>query len=334
MEQSSRNHNRSDPTEERLLNVDLGDQDAMLVLCGERDRNLRWMDARLGVKAHARGTVLRVSGPRRDVDRIEDLLTALRARIARGGIIDTDVMDRLLGRSDASRGPVDSGGDDLGVLGRVVAARTANQRRYVDAMNKNDVVFGVGPAGTGKTFLAVACAVAALQRHDVRRIVLTRPAVEAGERLGFLPGDLAAKVNPYLRPLLDALDDMLGPEEVERMLERGTVEVAPLAFMRGRTLSNAWVILDEGQNCSVDQMAMLLTRLGPSSCCVVTGDPSQSDLPRNVRCGLDHAMGILRGVEGIEIIEFEGRDVVRHPLVARIAAAYEADARGRNPDAV
>ena len=324
--------NQPQRSDDRLLSVDIGDQDAMVVLCGERDRNLRWMDARLGVKAHARGTVLRLSGPRKEVDLIEELLTTLQARIARGGIVDTDVMDRLLGHSDISRGPARSGGDDLGVLGRVVAARTANQRRYVDAMNKNDVVFGVGPAGTGKTFLAVACAVAALQRHDVRRIVLTRPAVEAGERLGFLPGDLAAKVNPYLRPLLDALDDMLGPEEVESLLERGAVEVAPLAFMRGRTLSNAWVILDEAQNCSVDQMAMLLTRLGPSSCCVVTGDPSQSDLPRNVRCGLDHAMGILDDVEGIAVIEFEGRDVVRHPLVARIAAAYEADSRQRSGD--
>ncbi|MCO4760720.1 MAG: PhoH family protein [Myxococcales bacterium] len=316
-----------------MLSVDLGDQDAMIVLCGERDRNLRWMEARLGVKAHARGTVLRVSGASAEVDRVSDLLTTLRSRIARGGIIDTDVMDRLLGRVDTGAGASTSGSDDLGVRGRVVAARTANQRRYVDAMNKHDVVFGVGPAGTGKTFLAVACAVAALQRHEVRRIVLTRPAVEAGERLGFLPGDLAAKVNPYLRPLLDALDDMLGPEEVERMVERGAVEIAPLAFMRGRTLSSAWVILDEAQNCTVDQLAMLLTRLGPHSRCVVTGDLSQSDLPRNVRCGLDHAMTILRDVEGIAVTEFESRDVVRHPLVARIAAAYEADLRSRTRDA-
>ena len=332
MERHSKNPQRPSPSGDRLLSIDLGDTDAMAVLCGERDRNLRWMDARLGVKAHARGTILRVSGPGPAVERIQTLITTLRARIERGGIVDTDVMDRLLGRTQTSGHPSDTGGSDLGVLGRAVAARTANQRRYVDAMNKNDVVLGVGPAGTGKTFLAVACAVAALQRHDVRRIVLTRPAVEAGERLGFLPGDLAAKVNPYLRPLLDALDDLLGPEEVEHMLERGAVEVAPLAFMRGRTLSNAWVILDEAQNCTVDQMAMLLTRLGPNSCCVVTGDLSQSDLPRNVRCGLDHAMAILRDVDGISVIEFEGRDVVRHPLVARIAAAYEADAHRRSRD--
>ncbi len=320
----------TDMTARRRISVDVRDNDTMVALCGERDRNLRWMEARLGVEVHARGTELRVSGAREDVDRVSDLLAALRHRMERGGIIDTDVMDRLLGRANANAEEPEPGGDDLGVRGRVVAARTANQRRYVDAMNKNDVVFGVGPAGTGKTFLAVACAVASLQRHEVRRIVLTRPAVEAGERLGFLPGDLVAKVNPYLRPLLDALDTLLGAEEVERMVERGTVEIAPLAFMRGRTLSNAWVILDEAQNCTVDQMAMLLTRLGPHSRCVVTGDLSQSDLPRNVRCGLDHAMAILRDVDGIAVMEMEGRDVVRHPLVARIAAAYEADARSRS----
>ena len=320
---------RADQTDLRRLSVDISDPATLASLCGERDRNLRWLEERLGVEISARGQSLRLVGRAEVIDQLLDLLQTLRQRIERGGFVDVEVMERLIERMGGLASLQDPGNKDLGIRGRVVAARTANQRRYVDAMHKNAVVFGCGPAGTGKTFLAVACAVAALQRHEVRRIVLTRPAVEAGERLGFLPGDLAAKVNPYLRPLLDALDDLIGPEEVEHMVERGTVEVAPLAFMRGRTLSNAWVILDEAQNCSVDQMAMLLTRLGPNSRCVVTGDPSQSDLPRNVRCGLDHALQILQDIEGIAVVTLEGRDVVRHPLVARIASAYEADALAR-----
>ena len=229
------------------------------------------------------------------------------------------MVEQRAGNGDAKRAAAVRLASPLDSLGR-----TPGQRAYVRAIAANDVVFGVGPAGTGKTYLAVACALAAIQRHEVRRIVLTRPAVEAGERLGFLPGDLAAKVNPYLRPLFDALAELSDRERVERMVEREQVEVAPLAFMRGRTLASSYVILDEAQNCTVEQMAMLLTRLGPDSKCIVTGDPSQVDLPRGARSGLSHAIELLEEIEDIAVVRLTGDDVMRHPLVAKIAAAYEA----------
>src|SRR3989475_8550931 len=207
--------------------------------------------------------------------------------------------------------------------GRRVAPKTINQKRYVDSVRENTITFGVGPAGTGKTFLAVAMAAAALSRHEVNRIILTRPAVEAGERLGFLPGDMMAKVDPYLRPLFDALYDMLDPERVNQYLERGTIEIAPLAFMRGRTLNDSFIILDEAQNTSPEQMKMFLTRLGFNSKMVVTGDITQIDLERGQRSGLVVIGDILGSVEGIEFVRFGGEDVVRHKLVQRIVAAYD-----------
>jgi phosphate starvation-inducible PhoH-like protein len=205
-----------------------------------------------------------------------------------------------------------------------VAPKTVNQKRYVDSVRRNTVTFGVGPAGTGKTFLAVAMAAAALARHEVNRIILTRPAVEAGERLGFLPGDLMAKVDPYLRPLFDALHDMLDPEKVAQHIERGVIEIAPLAFMRGRTLNDSFVILDEAQNTTPEQMKMFLTRLGFGSRMVVTGDITQVDLPREQRSGLIVVGDVLEDVEGIEFVRFSGADVVRHKLVQRIVEAYDA----------
>ncbi|PYL64482.1 MAG: phosphate starvation-inducible protein PhoH [Verrucomicrobia bacterium] len=204
-----------------------------------------------------------------------------------------------------------------------IVARTAGQRSYVDAIQKHDVVFGIGPAGTGKTYLAVAMAVAALKKEQVARIVLTRPAVEAGEALGFLPGDLREKITPYLRPLYDALHDMLDPEEIERSVARQTIEVAPLAYMRGRTLSNAFVILDEAQNTTTEQMFMLLTRIGPNSKCVVTGDVTQIDLPANKRSGVLEALQALKNIPGIATVYFTERDVVRHQLVRAIINAYQ-----------
>jgi phosphate starvation-inducible PhoH-like protein len=204
-----------------------------------------------------------------------------------------------------------------------IVARTTGQRSYVDAMQKHDVVFGIGPAGTGKTYLAVAMAVAALKKEQVARIVLTRPAVEAGEALGFLPGDLREKITPYLRPLYDALHDMLDPEEIERSVARQTIEVAPLAYMRGRTLSNAFVILDEAQNTTTEQMFMLLTRIGPNSKCVVTGDVTQIDLPANKRSGVLEALQALKNIPGIATVYFTERDVVRHELVRAIINAYQ-----------
>ncbi len=220
----------------------------------------------------------------------------------------------------------------LGGRGRpAVAPRTRTQLAYLKAMDAEDVVFGIGPAGTGKTYLAVASAVAALKAGEVGRLVLTRPAVEAGEALGFLPGDLTEKILPYLRPLYDALYDMLDPEEVNRMIERGAIEIAPLAYMRGRTLNKAAIILDEAQNTTAEQMLMFLTRLGENSRCTVTGDPSQIDLKRGVGSGLLEAIGILRGIEGVRFVEFERRDVVRHRVVSAIIAAYD-EARGKKTD--
>jgi phosphate starvation-inducible PhoH-like protein len=212
----------------------------------------------------------------------------------------------------------------------MVRPKTSGQKRYIDAIRKNIVTFGVGPAGTGKSWLAVAMAVQALQAKEVDRIILTRPAVEAGERLGFLPGDMMAKVDPYLRPLYDALYDMLDAEGAQRMLERGAVEVAPLAFMRGRTLNGSFIILDEAQNTTAEQMKMFLTRLGFGSRAVITGDPTQIDLPRDQMSGLNEARQVLAGVSGIEIIEFERADVVRHKLVQSIVEAYRISDEARD----
>jgi phosphate starvation-inducible PhoH-like protein len=213
-----------------------------------------------------------------------------------------------------------------------IVARTLGQRNYLEAIQKHDVVFGIGPAGTGKTYLAVAMAVSALKKEQVDRIILTRPAVEAGEALGFLPGDLQQKITPYLRPLYDALHDMLEPEELERYVARETIEIAPLAYMRGRTLSNAFVILDEAQNTTPVQMKMFLTRLGEGSRMVVTGDPSQVDLAPGARSGLADALEALRGLDNIGVVHFTEKDVVRHPLVARIVGAYEARERAARGD--
>jgi phosphate starvation-inducible PhoH-like protein len=217
------------------------------------------------------------------------------------------------------------------VRGRAITPRTEGQRAYVRALRAHDVVFGVGPAGTGKTYLAIAAAVQSALRGEVQRIVLTRPAVEAGEKLGFLPGDLQEKVDPYLRPLFDALEDMLPPERLDRMFERNEIEIAPLAFMRGRTLADAFVILDEAQNTTVEQMRMFLTRLGDRSRMVITGDPTQVDLPPNKASGMAHAIRILGDVPAIGVSRFTSADVVRHPLVAEIIDAYERDDRGRRP---
>jgi phosphate starvation-inducible PhoH-like protein len=214
--------------------------------------------------------------------------------------------------------------------GRAIGARTVGQQRYLRALKDHAIVFGVGPAGTGKTYLAIAAAVAALKRGEVKRIVLTRPAVEAGERLGFLPGGIAEKVDPYLRPLFDALEDLLSPEELARLFERRIVEIAPLAFMRGRTLSNAAVVLDEAQNTTVAQMKMFLTRLGENTRMIITGDITQIDLPYGKGSGLVDGLRVLEGVKGIAVVRLDTRDVVRHPLVGRIVAAYEADAERRS----
>jgi phosphate starvation-inducible protein PhoH and related proteins len=297
-------------------------------LLGEYDAHLALIEDRLGIDAHAHGNVVILAGSESACRIAREVLEALYVRVAKGEDIGPGDFDGLI--RHARHENVDSDGTQAQITTRrrVVKARTPNQSVYMRAMEKADLVFGVGPAGTGKTYLAVAYAAHCLERGIVERIILSRPAVEAGERLGFLPGDMKEKVDPYLRPLYDALYDVLPPEKVERDIETGVIEIAPLAFMRGRTLMNAFVILDEAQNTTTMQMKMFLTRLGENSKMVVTGDPSQIDLPPGQKSGLDDAVSLLNGVEGIEAIRFLGADVVRRDLVARIVTAYDAAGTG------
>ncbi|BEP50904.1 PhoH family protein [Variovorax sp. V116] len=287
-------------------------------LCGPLDAHLRRIEEALGVKIAHRHEQFKVDGPKAAAQRAMDVLQAL-YEIAQRPIDPAVVQLTLAG--DGSMSDEDSA---LLVTRRAdLRARTPTQALYLDNIAKHDITFGIGPAGTGKTYLAVACAVDALERAAVQRIVLTRPAVEAGERLGFLPGDLTQKVDPYLRPLYDALYDLMGYEKVQKAFERNALEIAPLAFMRGRTLNNAFVILDEAQNTTVEQMKMFLTRIGFGAKAVVTGDVSQIDLPKQQLSGLIDAERVLRRVNGISITHFTSADVVRHPLVAKIVDAYD-----------
>jgi phosphate starvation-inducible PhoH-like protein len=306
-------------------------------LCGGLDAHLRSIESALGVAIARRNESFRIEGAKVAAERAVALLQTLYERAARP--IGDEAFQFALADSLAGEGPrsvkgagsaVQAGNDSDGDAAVVLhtrradlEGRTPNQRQYLRHMLGHDITFGIGPAGTGKTFLAVACAVDALERSQVQRIVLTRPAVEAGERLGFLPGDLAQKVDPYLRPLYDALYDLMGFDRVTKAFEKGLIEIAPLAFMRGRTLNHAFVILDEAQNTTAEQMKMFLTRIGFGSKCVVTGDVSQIDLPRGLESGLIQAERVLRRVEGIAFTRFTAADVVRHPLVARIVEAYE-----------
>lgn len=294
-------------------------------LCGALDEHLRTIEQASGVRISRRNEAFTLRGERAAAERVLALLQALYAR-ARRPIAAQALQLALAAAAGAGGEPAGAPGDEPPLLHTRradLAARTPNQARYLRQILTHDISFGIGPAGTGKTFLAVACAVDALERSQVQRIVLTRPAVEAGERLGFLPGDLAQKVDPYLRPLYDALYDLMGVERVHKAFERATLEIAPLAFMRGRTLNQAFVILDEAQNTTPEQMKMFLTRIGFGSKAVVTGDVSQIDLPRGVDSGLVQAERILRGVAGLAFTHFTAADIVRHPLVARIVAAYE-----------
>jgi len=292
-------------------------------LAGTQDAVLKTLEGHLDCDVHLRGNLLTLEGEDAAVESGIQVVRELSDLIAQGHEIAPGTIEAVQGALDQHESP-----------GRIledvvwrhrstkVAPKTINQKRYVDSIRRNTITFGVGPAGTGKTFLAVAMAAAALARREVNRIILTRPAVEAGERLGFLPGDLMAKVDPYLRPLFDALHDMIDPERVSTYLDRGVIEVAPLAFMRGRTLNDSFIILDEAQNTSPEQMKMFLTRLGFNSKMVVTGDVTQIDLPADQQSGLVAVAEVLDEVEGIEFIRFGGEDVVRHKLVQRIVAAY------------
>jgi phosphate starvation-inducible PhoH-like protein len=295
-------------------------------LCGTLDDHLRAIEAAFDVAISRRGEAFRIEGAKRDAERALGFLQAMYERAKKP--IPAETFQLALVEATQSDAPVEPAGDGEIVLHTRRAdlrGRTPNQVQYLRHILSHDITFGIGPAGTGKTFLAVACAVDALERSGVQRIVLTRPAVEAGERLGFLPGDLTQKVDPYLRPLYDALYDLMGFDRVTKAFEKGALEIAPLAFMRGRTLNHAFVILDEAQNTTPEQMKMFLTRIGFGSKCVVTGDTSQIDLPKGVTSGLVEAQRILKKVRGIAMTEFTAADVVRHPLVARIVEAYEAD---------
>jgi phosphate starvation-inducible PhoH-like protein len=299
------------------------DNEVAAELAGSADTVLRELEEQLDCKLFLRGNVLTLEGDAGEVRSAENIVDELVGLIERGHQVVPGTVGAVSGAIDEDESPAKVLEDVIWRhRGTKVAPRTVNQKRYVDSIRHHTITFGIGPAGTGKTFLAVAMAVAALDAREVSRVILSRPAVEAGERLGFLPGDIAAKVDPYLRPLFDALHDMLDPDRVNSYFERGIIEVAPLAFLRGRNLNDSFVILDEGQNTTPEQMKMFLTRLGFGSRMVVTGDVTQIDLPRDQRSGLVVIGEILSEVEDIAFVRFTGDDVVRHQLVQRIVAAY------------
>ena len=307
-----------------ILTLSFDDNRLLSLLCGEHDENLAIIEHRLSVDITPRGNRLAVrgSGPGRDSAR--DVLMSLYNRARRGLDVTKGEVEGAIRMREAADTNIPSGA--VRTRRKLVMARTPNQGAYIEAIRKHELVFGIGPAGTGKTYLAVACAAEALMNGEVDRIVLSRPAVEAGERLGFLPGDMKEKVDPYLRPLYDALYDVLPASLVIKGIAENQIEIAPLAFMRGRTLAGAFVILDEAQNTTPQQMKMFLTRLGEGSRMVVTGDPSQVDLPSGISSGLSEAVGVLKGVSGVETVAFQNADIVRHPLVGRIVAAYDKKA--------
>ncbi len=308
------------------ITILIPDPDEMMFVTGNNDTNIDRIEREFAVKIVSRGAELRIMGEPANVARVGELVSAMRTLSDRDENLRKPALERLIG--DAKDAPVGAPEQLREVVattvrGKRITPQSANQRRYVEAIRSHDLVFATGPAGTGKSYLAVALGVAALRDRKVARLVLTRPAVEAGERLGFLPGDLTEKIDPYLRPLYDALYELMPPERFTRAMERGEIEVAPLAFMRGRTLNEAFIILDEAQNATPAQMKMFLTRLGYGAQAVVNGDITQVDLEKDQRSGLVVAREILREVEGIAFVDFEDRDVVRHELVARIVRAYD-----------
>ncbi|MFM8330162.1 MAG: PhoH family protein [Candidatus Methylumidiphilus sp.] len=311
------------------------DNERLASLCGQFDENLRQIERRLGVEIANRGNQFQVIGSARSALAARKILHSL-FDAAANEIISPERVHLSLQEShvDELLAPNAAPEDETFLVRTkrgLIKARGPNQHKYLQSIQKCDINFGVGPAGTGKTYLAVACAVAALEREEVRRLILARPAVEAGEKLGFLPGDMAQKVDPYLRPLYDALYEMLGFERVAKLIERNVIEVAPLAFMRGRSLNDSFIILDEAQNTTVEQIKMFLTRMGFGSKAVITGDITQVDLPRNKESGLRQAIEVLRAVEGVSFTFFTAQDVVRHPMVQRIVSAYEAYERTHDP---
>lgn len=305
--------------------IELQDLQDTMALCGVRDENLEYMREKFGVGIRLFGSNLTITGEQESIERASEVIETLLSK-AHSNNINRNFIDFVTDMIDA--GDSDKF-DELTrtvattIKGKPIKCKTYGQAAYVKAINDNPIVFGVGPAGTGKTYLAVALAVVAFKNKLVDKIILTRPAVEAGEKLGFLPGDLGAKVDPYLRPLYDALQEMFGLETYNKLMEKGVIEIAPLAYMRGRTLSGAFIILDEAQNTTGEQMKMFLTRMGEGSKIVVTGDTTQIDLPNNKASGLVEAVSILEGVKGIAVVNLTSKDIVRHPLVQAIVNAYE-----------
>ena len=310
-----------------MMNQQLKNPNEAIALFGNQDVHLKRIEEELNVSIVTRGETVNVSGDVKQVELVDSVIQNLLEVIRKGiTISERDVIYAIqLAKEDKMHSFLELFDEELtkNVKGKSIRVKTLGQRQYVAAIRKKDLVFGIGPAGTGKTYLAVVMAVTALKNGQVKRIILTRPAVEAGESLGFLPGDLKEKVDPYLRPLYDALHDVFGSEHTQRLIERGTIEIAPLAYMRGRTLDDAFVILDEAQNTTAAQMKMFLTRLGFGSKMVITGDISQVDLPKGMKSGLAVVRDILKNTSGIQFIELDQSDVVRHPLVARIIDAYE-----------
>lgn len=311
----------------KVLKLEIESTNEAYSLLGNADSNVKVLEEELHVSIITRGEAINVTGEPEDATMAKDILKALLAVVRKGITISSrDVMYAIeLAKKGTLEYFLDLYEEEIArtAKGKSIRVKTIGQRHYIQAMKRNDLVFGIGPAGTGKTYLAVVMAINELKSGKVKRIILTRPAVEAGESLGFLPGDLKEKVDPYLRPLYDALHDLLGTEQTQRMIERGTIEIAPLAYMRGRTLDDAFVILDEAQNTTEAQMKMFLTRLGFGSKMVITGDRTQIDLPKGVKSGLVRSEEILKKVKGLFFVYLEQSDVVRHPLVARIISAYD-----------
>jgi phosphate starvation-inducible PhoH-like protein len=319
---STKNGSRQEDSD--ILTLSFDDNRLLSLLCGEHDENLAILEHRLDVDITPRGNRLAVRGGESSRNAARDVLMALYNRARRGLDITKGEVEGAIRMREAQETNIP--GNAIRTRRKLVMARTPTQGTYIDAIRRNELVFGIGPAGTGKTYLAVACAAEALMNGEVDRIVLSRPAVEAGERLGFLPGDMKEKVDPYLRPLYDALYDMMPASLVAKGIAENQIEIAPLAFMRGRTLSSAFIILDEAQNTTPQQMKMFLTRLGEGSRMVVTGDPTQVDLPSGVSSGLADAVSVLKGVQGVASVGFTNSDIVRHALVGRIVAAYDKKA--------
>ncbi len=315
------------------MTIEIPNSQPMVTLLGSNDEYLRLIEnAFPSVSVLVRGNEIRLDGSAKESAVIDSLIAEMLAMLRTGQALSTESVERSISMLRSGTRPSDVlTANILSNRGRTIRPKTLNQKRYVDAIDKNTVVFGIGPAGTGKTYLAVAKAVQALQAKQVNRIVLTRPAVEAGERLGFLPGTLSEKIDPYLRPLYDALHDMIDPESIPRLITSGTIEIAPLAYMRGRTLNDAFVILDEAQNTSAEQMKMFLTRLGFGSTMVVTGDITQVDLPGGTQSGLRVVGEILDGLEDVDFCRLTAHDVVRHKLVGKIVEAYDRYDARRQP---